>query len=85
MSTIIDHKGCQSHIRATEQHKKDTITGAQIMRTDAGRDLLKLQQIDKHRLYTLFRNAHAVIKHNMPRDYERLFKLDSTKGINLGH
>lgn len=65
--------------------KNPTITGAQILRTDAGRALSKLQQIDRDRLFTLFRNAHAVIRNNRPlRDYEWVCKLYSAKGINVG-
>ena len=55
--------------------------------TNAGKALLALKTAERNRLVFLFRNAHAVMKHNRPISdymYTWLCELDKAKGSDIG-
>ena len=84
-SALNDHEASVCHQRAQQLDKCKTVSGTQLLRTDAGRALYALRQAEWDRLISMFRNAHAVVKNNRPlHDYVWLNKLDAAKGINVG-
>ena len=89
ISTIIDHEGCTSHknslkLSITKDATKKTST-CNLRTTNAGKALLALKTAERNRLVFLFRNAHAVMKHNRPiSDYTWLCELDKAKGSDIG-
>ena len=85
LSAVTDHEKSATHQKASTLHAKKSISGPQILRTDAGRALNSLIKADRDRLFNLFRNTHAVISNNRPlRDYVWLSKLDAAKGLSIG-
>jgi len=82
ISTITDHESASGHIKAIQFNKAQT-TSAET--SNAGRALLSMKEKDRSRLRILFRNAHAVARHNRPlRDYAWLAKLDKAKKLDIG-
>ena len=54
-------------------------------KSQAGNALKMLQASERHRLCFLFKNAHAIAKHNRPiSDYKWLCEVDVAKGIDIG-
>ena len=85
LSAVTDHEKSATHQKSSTLHAKKSISGPQILRTDAVRALNSLIKADRDRLFNLFRNTHAVISNNRPlRDYVWLSKLDAAKCLSIG-
>ncbi|XP_056000656.1 zinc finger protein 862-like [Ostrea edulis] len=86
VTAVVDHESSVAHKKAIEFQNASAKTGSDILtNTSAGKALQSLRKAEKDRLVFLFRNAHAVMKHNRPmRDYTWLCSLDQVKGIDLG-
>ena len=87
VSAVQDHEKSGLHIKASHIYSSKTSTGTQILRaTEAGRALISLKQSERHRLAHLFRNTHAIVKHNRPlSDFHWLCSLDKMKGLDIGN
>lgn len=77
ISAIVDHERSVSHLKVASAFHASKRSNTEILTTtEAGKSLQALKQNERERLNTLFRNAHAVIKHDRPlSDYKLLCSL----------
>jgi hypothetical protein len=81
-SAVDDHEMSKNHVKAMA--KKNASTSG-MSKSEGGRALLALKDVDRKRLSILIRSAHAVAKQNRPiTDYQWLCKLDKCKGLAVG-
>lgn len=79
ISAIVDHERSVSHLKEASAFYASKRSNTEIFTTtEAGKSLQALKQNDRERLNTLFRNAHAVMKHDRPlSDYKWLCSLEN--------
>lgn len=72
ISAIVDDERSLSHLKVASAFHASKRSNTEILTTtEAGKSLQALKQNERERLNTLFRNAHAVIKHDRPlSDYK---------------
>ena len=80
-SNLIDHNKSAGHVLA-DKHLQNSRNVAE---SEAAGALKKMNEAAFDKYTKLFRNAHAIAKHNRPfSDFEWLAKLDAMKGVYLG-
>lgn len=85
ISAIIDHEKSIPHSHAVTAKKAKEMSPLEKTKSQAGNALKMLQASERHRLCFLFKNAHAIAKHNRPiSDYKWLCEVDVAKGIDIG-
>lgn len=87
ISAIVDHERSVSHLKAASAFHASKRSNTKILTTtEAEKSLQALKQNERKRLNTLFRNAHAVMKHDRPlSDNKWLCSLDQMKGLDTGN
>ena len=84
-TAVTDHEFSKAHIKAValDQAKQQKENNTEKTST-AGMALLSLKEKDREKMRLMFRNAHAVAKHNRPiADFVWLNDLDQAKGYTV--
>ena len=79
---IKSHESSKLHIKATVAKRAQTTSG--LKQTETGKAVMQLKTKELTMVQNRFRNAHAVVKHNLSfRTYHMICQLDASKGYEL--